>query len=212
MSQISNWEAFLWLYIFLHLVSLGSVIWMIFITSAFGRVAHKIQTGNVIHITLKKHDPEIVIGLVPMSAYLQLKETPGGDASESHFAERAANGFGQLILPLAFAAMIIGPGQMVNSLLDIAKTYFISGLSPLGGAPEVLTAFWSHMKTSPISAIANSAVFYAFINGSFHVWESSFRLNDAVDGTGWDKARNTLAAIPLLFLLGWAVGLVKALF
>ena len=212
MSQISNWEAALWLYIFLHLVSIGSVIWMTFMATVFGRVVQKIQIGNVIRLTVRKQDPEIVIGLVPMSAYLQLKETTDGDAPKRPFAERAANGFGQLILPLAFAAVVIGPGQMANGFLETAKTYFISGLSPLSGAPEVLTAFWSHLRTSPMSAIANSAIFYAFINGMFHVWESSFRLNNNKDATHWDNIRNTIAAIPLFFLLCWLVGFIKALF
>ena len=212
MIQISNWEAFLWLYIFLHLLSLGAVIWMTFVATTFGRVVQKIQIGNVIRLTVRKHNPEIVIGLLPMSAYVQLKEITSGDALKSSFAERAGNGFGQLILPLAFAAVVIGPGQMANGFLDTAKTYFISGLSPLNGAPEVLTAFWSHLRTSPMSAIANSAIFYAFINGTYHIWESSLRLNDDVDNTGWDKFRNTVAAIPLFFLLGWAVGFGKALF
>lgn len=180
--------------------------------TTFGRAVQKIQIGNVIRLTARKQDPEIVIGLVPMSAYLQLKETADGEAPKRPFGERAANGFGQLILPLSFAAVAIGPGQMANGLMETAKTYFVAGLSPLSGAPEALTAFWTHMKTAPMSAIANAAIFYAFINGMFHIWESSFRLSDDTDGSFWDKARNTVAAIPLFFLLGWAVGLVKAFF
>ena len=212
MIQISNCEAALWLYLFLYLTSLGSVIWMTFMATTFGRAVQKIQIGNIIRLTARKQDPEIVIGLVPMSAYLQLKETADGEAPKRPFGERAANGFGQLILPLSFAAVVIGPGQMANGLMETAKTYFVAGLSPLSGAPEALTAFWTHMKTAPMSAIANAAIFYAFINGMFHIWESSFRLSDDTDGSFWDKARNTVAAIPLFFLLGWAVGLVKAFF
>lgn len=212
MTQISNWEAALWLYVFMYLASLGSVIWMTFMATVFGRAVQKIQIGNIIRLTARKQDPQIVIGLVPMSAYLQLKDTADGEAPKRPFGERAANGFGQLILPLAFAAVVIGPGQAANVFLETAKTYFVSGLSPLSGAPEVLTAFWMHLRTAPISAIANAAIFYAFINGAFHIWESSFRLNDDVDGSAWDKVRNTVAAIPLFFLFGWAVGLVKAFF
>lgn len=212
MTQISNWEAALWLYVFLYLASLGSVIWMTFMATVFGRAVQKIQIGNIIRLTARKQDPQIVIGLVPMSAYLQLKDTADGEAPKRPFGERAANGFGQLILPLAFAAVVIGPGQAANVFLETAKTYFVSGLSPLSGAPEVLTAFWMHLRTATISAIANAAIFYAFINGAFHIWESSFRLNDDVDGSAWDKVRNTVAAIPLFFLFGWAVGLVKTFF
>jgi hypothetical protein len=212
MTQISNWEAALWLYAFLYLASLGSVIWMTFMATVFGRAVRKVQIGNIIRLTARKQDPEIVIGLVPMSAYLQLKDTADGEAPKRPFGERAASGFGQLILPLAFAAVVIGAGRVAIVFLETAKTYFVAGLSPLSGAPEALTAFWTHMKTAPMSAIANAAIFYAFINGMFHIWESSFRLSDDTDGSFWDKARNTVAAIPLFFLLGWAVGLVKAFF
>lgn len=212
MNQISNWEAAICLYIFLHLASIGSVIWMTFIATVFGRTIHKIQIGNVIRFTARNQNPEIVIGLAPMSAYLQLKETTDGEAPKRPFAERAVNGFGQLILPLAFAAVVIGPRQTANGFTEIAKTYFIAGLSPLSGAPEVLTAFWTHLRTSPMPTFANAAIFYAFINGMFHIWESSMRLNDDKDATHWDKIRNTIAAIPLFFLLCWLVGLIKAPF
>lgn len=212
MIQISNWEAVAWLYFFLQLVSISSVIWMTFIATVFGRAVKKIQIGNVIRFTIRKQDPEIVIGLVPMSTYLQLKETADGEAPNRPFGERAANGFGQMILPLSFAAAVIGPWQVANGFLETAKTYFTSGLSPLSGAPEVLAAFWSHLRTSPMSAIANAAIFSAFINGVYHIWETSFRLNDDINGTALDKVRNTVAAIPFFFVFGWAVGLVKAFF
>jgi hypothetical protein len=214
MNQISSWEATFWLFVFLHLSVIGSVIWMTFMATAFGHTIKSIQIGSIIRYTARKKQPMVILGLVPMVGQLQLNDAADGTPIKRSLIERAANGFGQMILPLLFAAIVIGPAQTAVGFIDIAKTYFNGALAPLSVAPKELTSFWAHMLTSPLAALAYTAITFAFINSIFRVWEISFSMNseDDVDGTTWDKIRNTLTAIPMFLIFGWVIGFFKALF
>lgn len=212
MEPISNTEAFAWLYAFLTLVGIGSVIWMSFIATAFGHRVKKMQIGSLVRFVIRKQDPEIVVGLIPLSAHLSLREPGEGLDVKRTLADRIVNALGQSGLALLFASAVMGPTATLSNFSEIAKAYFSAGLSPLTEAPVLLASFWTNLRASPWVGLATVATAYAFTNCLFHLWEIALSLGrDKPEKTLLLRLLVALTTAPLLFIVGWFIGLVKAL-
>lgn len=212
MEPLSNTEAFAWLYAFSTLVSISSVIWMSFVATAFGHRVKRMQIGSLIRFVIRKHDPEIVVGLVPLSAHLALREPGEGLDVKRTLADRIVNALGQSGIALLFASAAVGPTAALSNFSEIAKAYFYAGLSPLTEAPALLASFWTNLRASLWAGLATVATVYAFTNCLFHLWEIALSLgHDKPERTVLSKVFVALTTAPLLFIIAWFIALVKAL-
>jgi hypothetical protein len=213
-DMISNIEAIFWFYCFIYIATVCSVIWMTFTTTAAGRPLERIQIGNIISFKLRKKDPEVVIGLIPMSGYVRAKDLPDRKGSDWSLGERAVTGYGLVILPLLFATLILGPSGLRTSGVEIITCFFKSGLSPLSEAPETLRTFWTHLRQAPLQALASTAIVHAFSNVLYQTFAISLSINSGPNDekTFVDKARNCLTGVPMIWIALWFMAAIKSLF
>lgn len=210
MSQLSNTEAALALFAFMTLSSVASAVWITFSAAAAGFPIGKIQIGTFFPFALKKGPPQINLGILPLGGFVALKDDPAEIKRSMSLTFRFITGFGQLIVPVIFCLLLLGINGSLSALSEVAASYFKEAFHPLSKGPEVLKAFWLHLRNEPLMALASSAITLSFINSLYHVTEiiRCFDRGKNNSGGPWFW----ISLYPIFLLFPWLVALVKSLF
>jgi len=199
------------LYAFFWLMTIATAAWMTLVMVGMGIHIEVISLGSVASFKFRRSGPKVVMGLLP-SASVGTSADDAQRARLQSFSCKLLHGGGLIILWLAAAVLLAGPGAAFEHLKAVVVGFFPSTISPWDLGPEVLRTFWAHLQASPRDGLAMFAAAAVWLNLLLTV---SSLINCHRGGA--DKDSGTLRAYLSVFIPGilsiiWLIALARTMY
>ena len=211
MESLTSAQAAGLLYAFFWLMTIASAAWMTLVMVGMGIHIEAISLGSVASFKLRRTGPKVVMGLFP-SASVGTSEDDAQRARLHSLGCKLLHGGGQIILWLAAAVLLAGPGATFEHLKAVVVGFFPSTISPWTLGPEVLRSFWAHLQASPRDGLAMFAATALWLNLLLTLSSLVNRYREGAD-QGSDTLRAYLSVfIPGTLAIIWLIAFLRAMY
>lgn len=210
MESLTSAQAAGLLYAYFWLMMITSAAWMTLVMVGMGIYIERITLGFVSSFLLRRESPRVIIGLIP-SVSAGTNEDPGHIQRIQSPTCKLLHGGGQCLLWLAAAVLLVGPSEVLEHTKATASGFIPATLSPWNLGPEVLLAFWAHLKASPRDGLAAFSSAYACLNLCFTLFSLLHRHQESPQSL-WARFRAQAVFVPVLFFFPWSIAFVRAIY